>query len=123
MNDQLKDSVKNDYSKGIVGAYPSTIPNAMMCMNEFRPVKIDKPMPPSLGTAFAGSGGKGGKKKKTGHLTPEEWYALSDADKAKVKKEREDTKAGKESADKKPSKSKDNDDKSISGESVASLGK
>jgi hypothetical protein len=64
VNDQLKDSVKNDYSKGIVGAYPSTIPNAMMCMNEFRPVKINKPMPPSLGTAFAGSGGKGGKKKR-----------------------------------------------------------
>ena len=29
-NDQLKDSVKNDYSKGILGAYQSTITNAMM---------------------------------------------------------------------------------------------
>ena len=29
-NDQLKDSIKNDYSKGILGAYPLTIPNAMM---------------------------------------------------------------------------------------------
>jgi hypothetical protein len=59
-NDQLKDSIKNDYSKGILGAYPSTIPNAMMCMNEFCPVKIDKPVPPALGTAFAGAGVKKG---------------------------------------------------------------
>ena len=123
-NDQLKDSVKNDYSKGIVGAYPSTIPNAMMRMNEFRPVKIDKPMPPALGTAFAGAGGnKSQGKKKTGRLSAEEWNALSDADKAKLKKEREDAKAAKVAADKKPSKSKDDDDKSTSGESVTSLKK
>ncbi len=40
-NDQLKDSIKNDYSKGILEAYPSTIPAAMMRMSEFRPVKIE----------------------------------------------------------------------------------
>ena len=34
-NDQLKDSIKNDYSKGILGAYPSSRPNALMCMTEF----------------------------------------------------------------------------------------
>ena len=39
-NDKLKDFIKNDYSKGILGAYPTTIPNAMMQMNEFWPVKI-----------------------------------------------------------------------------------
>jgi hypothetical protein len=123
-NDQLKDSVKNYYSKGIVGAYPSTITNAMMRMNDFCPVKIDKPVPPALGTAFAGAGGKkGGGKKKTGRLLAEEWNALSDANKARLKKEREDAKAAKESADKKPSKYKDDDDKSTSGESVASLRK
>ncbi len=54
VNHQLKDSIKNDYLKGILGAYPSTIPNAMMRMNEFCPVKINKPVPPALGTAFAG---------------------------------------------------------------------
>jgi hypothetical protein len=98
---QLKDSIKNDYSKGIVGAYPSIIPNAMMRMNEFRPVKIDKPVPPALGTAFAGAGGKkGGDKKKTGRLSAEEWNALSDADKARLKKERKDVKSSNESADK-----------------------
>ena len=124
-NDQLKDSVKNDYSKGITGAYPPTIPSAMMRMNEFRPVKVERPMPPALGTAFVGTGGKG-KKKPGGRLSAEEWNALSDADKAKLKKEREDAKATKESADKKPSKSQskdDDDDKSTSGESVTSLKK
>ena len=128
-NDQLKDSIKNDYSKGILGAYPSTIPNAMMRMNEFRPIKIDKPVPPALGTAFAGAGDKkGGDKKKTtggtpGRLSPEEWYALSDAQKAKLRKEREDAKKAKEAGDKKSSKSKNSDDKSTSGDSVASLKK
>ena len=32
-NDQLKDSIKNNYSKGILVVYPSTIPNVMMYMN------------------------------------------------------------------------------------------
>ena len=59
-----------------------------------------------------------------GHLSAEEWYALSDAKKAKLRKERENTKvAAKEATDKKPSKSKDSDDKSSSGESVALLKK
>ena len=122
-NVQLKDSVKNDYSKGIVRVYPSTIPNAMMRMNEFCPFKIDKPVPPALGTAFAGAGGGKGGKKKTGRLSAEEWNALSDADKAKITKARNDAKSAKEAADNKPSKSKDNDDKYTSGESVASLKK
>jgi len=79
-NDQLKDSIKNDYSKGILGAYPSTIPNTMMRMNKFKLVKTEKPVPLALGTAFAGAGGKkGADKKKTGRLSAEEWYALSDA--------------------------------------------
>ena len=95
-NDQLKDSVKNDYSKGIVGVYPSTIPNAMMRMNAFRPVKIKKPVPPALGTAFAGAGGKGGKKKSpTGRLSTEEWNTLSETDKARVRKECNDANAAK----------------------------
>ena len=111
-NDQLKDSIKNDYLMGILGAYPPTISNAMMQINEFWPVKIEKPVPPALGTAFAGAGGKkGGDKKKTGRLSTEEWNALSDADKAKLRKERDNVKVAKEAADKKPSKSKDNDDK------------
>jgi hypothetical protein len=77
-----------------------------------------------LGTAFAGAGGKkGGYKKKTGRLLDEEWNALSDADKAKLRKERKDAKEAKEATDKKPSKSKDDNDKSISGESVALLKK
>ena len=55
----------------------------MMRMNKFRPVKIKKPVPPALGTAFAGAGGKkGGNKKKTERLLVEEWNALSDANKA-----------------------------------------
>ena len=38
--------------------------------------------------AFAGAGRKkGGNKKKTGRLLAEEWNALSDADKAKLRKE------------------------------------
>jgi hypothetical protein len=92
-NDQLKDSIKNDYSKGILGVYPSTIPNAMMRMNEFRPIKIEKTVPPAMGTAFAGAGDKkGGDKKKSasvgvGLLLAEEWHALSDAEKAKPRKE------------------------------------
>ena len=53
----------------------------------------------------------------------EEWYALSDADKAKLRKERDNVKVAKEATDKKPSKSKDSNDKSTSGESVASLKK
>ena len=74
-----------------------------------------------MGTAFAGAGGKkGGNKKKTVRLSAEEWNALSDANKAKLRKEREDAKGAKEATDKKPSKSKDDDDKSILGESVAS---
>ena len=102
-NDQLKDTVKNDYSKGIAGAHPLTIPNAMMRMNEFRSVKIKKPVPPALGTAFAGARGKGGKKKSpTGRLSTEEWNDLSETDKARVRKERDDAKAAKEAADKKP---------------------
>ena len=64
LNDQLKDSINNDYSKGILGAYPSTIPNAMMRMNEFRQVKNEKSVPPALGTAFAGAGEKNGEDKK-----------------------------------------------------------
>jgi hypothetical protein len=81
-NDQLKDSIKNDSSKGILEAYPSTIPNAMMRMNEFRPIKIEKTVPPAMGMAFAGAGErKGGDKKKStsrgvGRLSSEEWYAL-----------------------------------------------
>ena len=115
-NDQLNDSVKNDYSKGIVRAYSLTLPNAMMHMKEFCPVKIDKPVPPALGTAFAGAGGKGGKKKSpTGRLSTEEWNALSETNKPQIKKERNDAKAAKEAADKKPSKSKDDNDKSTSG--------
>jgi len=83
-------------------AYPSTIPQAMMRMNEFRPVKIKKTVPPALGTAFAGAGDKkGGDKKKSalggvGRLSPEEWYALSDAKKAKLRKEQEDAKKAKD---------------------------
>ncbi len=110
--------------------YPSTIPNAMMRMNKFRPIKIKKTVPPAMGTAFAGAGEKkGGNKKKSasggvGRLLPEEWYALSDAEKAKLRKEREDAKKTKGDgvkSSKKSSKSKDSDDKSTSGESVASL--
>jgi len=124
LKDQLKDSIKNDYSKGILGAYLSIIPNAMMRMNKFRPVKIEKPVSPALGTAFAGAGDKkGGNKKKTGRLSAEEWYALSDANKAKLRKERENSKVDKPT-DKKPSKLKDsNDNRSTSGESVALLKK
>jgi hypothetical protein len=93
-------------------------------MNKFRPVKIKKPLPPALGTAFAGAGEKkGGDKKKTGRLSVEEWYALSDADKTKLRKERENAKVAKEATDKKPSKLNDNDDKSTLGESVALLKK
>ncbi len=45
----------------------------MMRMNEFCPVKIEKPIPPALGTAFVGAGGKkGGNNKKTGRLSAEE---------------------------------------------------
>ena len=55
-NNQLKDSIKNDYLKGILGAYSSTIPNAMMRMNKFRPVKIDKPVPPAVGTSLREQG-------------------------------------------------------------------
>jgi hypothetical protein len=107
-----------------VGAYPSTTLIAMMRMNEFRPVKIKKPVHSALGTAFAGAGGKGGKKKfPTGHLSTEEWNALSETNKARVRKESKDKKAAKEDADKKPSKSKDDDEKSTSGERVASLRK
>jgi hypothetical protein len=62
-------------------------------MNKLHPVKIDKLVPPALGTAFAGAGvkkgGDNGNKKKTGRLLAEEWNALSNADKAKLKKERE----------------------------------
>ena len=61
-----------------------------------------------------------------GRLLPEEWYALSDAKKAKPRKEREDAKKTKGDGDKsskKSSKSKDSDDKSTLGESVASLKK
>ena len=36
-------------------------------------------------------------------LLPEEWYALSDAKKAKLRKEREDAKKAKEAGDKKSS--------------------
>ena len=126
-NDQIKDSIKNDYSKGILGAYPSTIPNSLMSMNEFCPLKIEKPVPPAFGTAFAGAGvkkgGDNGDKKKTGRLLAEEWNALSDADKAKLKKERENARGAKQATDKKSSKSKDDDDKSTSGESAASLKK
>ncbi len=54
-----------------MGAYPSTIPNAMMRMNKFRPVKIEKSVPTALGTAFAGAGDKKGvNKKKTTGGTP-----------------------------------------------------
>ena len=119
-NDQLKDSIKNNYSKGIFGAYPSTIPNAMMRMNDFRPVKIDTPVPPALNTAFTGAvGKKGGDKKKMGRLSVEDWNALNDANKVKLRKEREDSKGAKEAAEKKLSKSKDNNDKFISGGSVS----
>ena len=98
--------------KGVLGEYPLTIPNAMMRMDKFCPVKIEKPVPPALGTAFAGAGGKkGGDNKKTGRLSAEEWNALSDANKAKLKKERNDAKVAKKADDKKPSKSKDDDDK------------
>jgi hypothetical protein len=80
-----------------------------------------------LCTAFAGAGvnkgGDNGNKKKTGRLLAEEWYALSDANKAKLRKERENAKVSKEATDKKPLKLKDNDDKSTLGESVASLKK
>ncbi len=109
---------QNDYSKGILEAYLSTIPAAMMRMSEFRPVKIKKSVPPAMGTAFAGEGEKkGGDKKKSasggvGRLSSEEWYALSEAEKAKLRKEREDAKNAKEAKDKKPSKSKNSDDKS-----------
>jgi hypothetical protein len=62
-----------------------------------------------------------------GRLSPEEWYALSDAEKAKLRKEREDAKKAKDDGDKKSSKksskSKDSNDTSTSGESVASLKK
>jgi hypothetical protein len=128
-NDQIKDSIKNDYSKGILEAYPSTIPNAMMRMNEFRPIKIEKTVPPAMRTAFAGAGEKkGGDKKKStlggvGRLLSEVWYALSEAEKAKLRKEREDAKNAKEAKDKKSLKSKDSNDKSTLGESVASLKK
>jgi len=68
-------------------------------------------------------GGDNGNKKKMGHLLAEEWNALSDANKAKLKKERENARGAKQATNKKPSKSKDNNDKSISGESVALLKK
>ena len=86
-NDQLKDSIKNNHSKRILGVYPPTIPNVMMQMNEFWPVKIEKPVPTALGMAFAGAGGKkGGDKKKTGRLLAKEWNALSNANKVKLRK-------------------------------------
>jgi hypothetical protein len=96
-------------------------------MNKLHPVKIDKLVPPALGTAFAGAGvkkgGDNGNKKKTGRLSAKEWNALSNADKAKLKKERENARGAKQATDKKPSKSKDKDDKSTSEESVALLKK
>jgi hypothetical protein len=79
-----------------------------------------------MGMAFVGAGvKKGGNKKKTGRLLAEEWNALSDANKAKLKKERKDMKSAKQGTDRKPSKSKakDKDDKSTLGESVLSLKK
>ena len=54
---------------------------------------------------------------------PEEWNALRDANKAKLRKEHKYAKVAKEAADKKPSKLKEDDDKLTSGESVASLKK
>ncbi len=72
---------------------------------------------------------KGGDKKKSalggvGRLSPEEWYALSDTKKAKLRKEREDAKKdGEKKPSNKSSKPKNSNDKSTSGESVASLQK
>ena len=87
-------------------------------------MKIEKPVPPALGTAFAGAGGKkGGGNKKTGSLSAEEWNAMRDANKTKLRKERKDAKGAKEAIGKKSSKLKDDDDKSVSGESVTSLKK
>ena len=99
----------------------------MMRMNKLHPVKIDKLVPPALGTAFAGAGvkkgGDNGNKKKTGRLLAEEWNALSNANKAKLKNEREKARGAKQATNKKPSNLKDNNDKSTSGESVALLKK
>ncbi len=47
-----------------------------------------------------------------GRLSAEEWNAMSDANKAKLMKEHEDAKSAKQGTDKKPLKSKDDDDKS-----------
>jgi hypothetical protein len=62
-------------------------------------------------------------KKKTGRLSAEDWNDLSDTNKDKLKKEHKDAKGAKQATNKKPSKSKDRDDKSTSGESVPLLKK
>ena len=75
-----------------------------------------------MGTAFSEAGGKkGGDKKKTGCLLDEEWNALSNADEVKLRKECEDAKEAREAANKKPSKSKDNNEKSTLGGEKAIL--
>ena len=117
---QLKDDIKNTYSKGNKDAFPSTTSATMQLMQEYCKQQPDKAVVPAQGTAFAGAGGKGGKKKE-GRLANDEWWALSPEERAKIDAKRKAAKeaAAKSADDGKPkSKVKDkkdgnNDDKSV----------
>jgi hypothetical protein len=123
-HDQLKDDIKNTYSKGNKNAFPTTISATMQLMQEYRKLQPDKAAVPAQGTAFAQKGGKGGKKQMA-RLTNDEWWALSPEERTKIDEKRKAAKltaAKTADGDKKPkSKAKDSDDDDD--KSVASLQK
>ena len=119
-HEQLKDSIKNDYSRGDVKAFPTSITTAMQLMADFRKVNPEKGIVAAQGTAFAGAGTIKGGKNKSKRLPNEEWWKLTDAQRDKINEKRKAEREAKEAEEKKKSKSKskeskddDDDDESI----------
>ena len=119
-HEQLKDSIKNDYSRGDVKAFPTSITTAMQLMADFQKVNPEKGIVAAQGTAFAGAGTIKGGKNKSKRLPNEEWWKLTDAQRDKINEKRKAEREAKEAEEKKKSKSKskeskddDDDDESI----------
>jgi len=122
---QLQIDIKNDHAKGVDGAFPDSLPEALQIMNDWKPLVAEPNTQASLGTAFVQGGAS--KKQSKGRLCDADWNALTPEAKSKLVQKRKDDKAKSKAAGasgdaKKSSSSKDDDDSSVvSTKSMAEL--
>jgi hypothetical protein len=87
LHSQLKKGVANNYSKGIMEAYPSDIHKALTLMNEYKPLKLDVAPMPTQCMVFATTSCKGKGKKassRTKYISNSHWKTMSQEAQTKV---------------------------------------